>query len=80
MQDYSADNARIMEILNTYLKRNPSVRFGQALVNIGIVKVDEMLIKSPSGSSSVVCWADEFYICSNVLLDRVRETMKSSKV
>ena len=34
-------NAKILEIISKYLKKNPSIRFGQALLHLDIVKENE---------------------------------------
>lgn len=62
-------NLEIMNELSEYLAQNPTMRFGQALRNIGII-VD---VSNPEGAPK---WTNHFYEESDDMLKRVLKEKK----
>jgi hypothetical protein len=59
-------NIEILKILSEYLEKNPDMRFGQALNNLGIVEQ-----KLNIDGSTV--WENYFYIESEDTLNRMKK-------
>lgn len=55
-------NREIIEIISQYISLNPEMRFGQCLLNLNIVEVDDR------GH-----WEDEYYTESTITLERVKK-------
>lgn len=66
-------NLEILRQLTHYIKMYPDQRFGQALVNLGVLKEDNRL-RNDSG----VSYLDPFYEEPKDMLARIRETKKKS--
>lgn len=56
-------NLRLLEIIQDYLEKYPSLRFGQALVNLNILE--------PTDNMTVV--KDPFYDEPMAMLDRIKQ-------
>lgn len=63
------DNMSILFVLVQYLKDNPSIRFGQALHNLDIVKMDKVYIGNPLLERNV--WVDEYNTEPEKILKRM---------
>ena len=53
-------NKELLNILTNYLEKHPEIRFSQAIENLNIVKTNDEY------------WVNEFYVESDVLLERVK--------
>ncbi len=66
-------NHELLAILSNYLEKHPDIRFSQALMNCYFVKQED---RRPTISIyKDLIWRDEFYLESEVLLERVKEAM-----
>lgn len=58
-------NDIILSVLQTYLEKNPNIRFSQALCNLDLVKMIEV--------NKNFYWVDEYHIEPSVLVERLPE-------
>lgn len=64
------NNKLILDVLTAYLQKNPDMRFGQALINMGIVDANEGKISEPQ------LWSEE----SSSTLKRVKTNITQKNV
>lgn len=58
-------NDIILSVLQTYLEKNPTMRFSQALCNLDLVKMIEV--------NQNYYWKDEYYLEPSALVERLPE-------
>ena len=64
-------NYKLLDLIAEYINEHPDIRFGQALVNIGIIQYDEYDDKKETCST-----IDPFYEESVNMYDRIMNKIK----
>lgn len=67
-----ASNLEIMDRLSEYFSKYPDMRFGQALLNLGIVEIFEC------PNTDKLYWKNAFYEESKEILKRIEEIKKEN--
>ncbi len=66
-------NLEILQKLNWHFELYPDMRFGQALINLGIVEQVEVSLRSGDPDFNKVFWKDDFYTESSEIAERIKK-------